>query len=135
MAVFRLLNVTLTLSGIAGFIISVGMAVDANVLVFERLKEELNNGRSYSQALEEAFRRSWPSILDSNVSTLITCAILIWLGTSVMKGFALTLAIGVAISMFSAITVSRSFMRTLSAKFMDNQKWLIWRGRGGKKTI
>jgi preprotein translocase subunit SecD len=132
---FRLLNVTLTLSGIAGFIMSIGMAVDANVLIFERLKEELRNGRAYSGALEEAFKRAWPSIRDSNVSTFLTCVILIWMGTSTMKGFALTLSIGVAVSMFSAITVSRSFMRVLSANFMDKYKWLIWRGKGNKKTV
>lgn len=129
MASYRLLNVTLTLSGIAGFIISVGMAVDANVLVFERLKEELRNGRSFGSALEESFKRSWPSIIDSNLSTLITCGILMWIGTSVMKGFAITLAIGVLISMFTAIIVTRSFMRLLPAKAMESHKWLVWRGK------
>lgn len=135
MASYRLLNVTLTLSGIAGFIISVGMAVDANVLVFERLKEELRNGRGFASSLEEAFKRSWPSIIDSNISTLITCAILIWVGTSVMKGFAITLAIGILISMFTAITVTRSFMRALPAKVMEKYRWLVWRGLKTKKTV
>ena len=135
LALFKLLNVTLTLSGIAGFIMSIGMAVDANVLIFERLKEELRNGRSYGSALEEGFKRAWPSIRDSNVSTFITCAILLWVGTSVMKGFAVTLAIGIAVSMFSAIAVSRSFMRVLPARVMDNVKWLVWRGKKIGKTV
>lgn len=135
LALFRLLNVTLTLSGIAGFIMSIGMAVDANVLIFERLKEELRNGRSYGSALEEGFKRAWPSIRDSNVSTFITCTILLWVGTSVMKGFAVTLAIGIAVSMFSAITVSRSFMRALPTGSMDKVKWLIWRGKKINKTV
>ena len=135
LALFKLLNVTLTLSGIAGFIMSIGMAVDANVLIFERLKEELRNGRSYGSALEEGFKRAWPSIRDSNVSTFITCAILLWVGTSVMKGFAVTLAIGIAVSMFSAIAVSRSFMRALPARVMDNVKWLVWRGKKIGKTV
>jgi len=133
MASYRLLNVTLTLSGIAGFIISVGMAVDANVLVFERLKEELQRGRGFGSALEEAFKRSWSSIVDSNVSTLITCGILIWVGTSVMKGFAITLSIGILISMFTAIIVTRSFMRLLPAKLIEGQRWLIWRGKKSNK--
>ena len=123
------------MSGIAGFIMSIGMAVDANVLIFERLKEELRNGRSYGSALEEGFKRAWPSIRDSNVSTFITCAILLWVGTSVMKGFAVTLAIGIAVSMFSAIAVSRSFMRALPARVMDNVKWLVWRGKKIGKTV
>ncbi|KKS42665.1 MAG: hypothetical protein UV02_C0009G0009, partial [Candidatus Kuenenbacteria bacterium GW2011_GWA2_42_15] len=135
LALFKLLNVTLTLSGIAGFIMSIGMAVDANVLIFERLKEELRNGRSYGSALEEGFKRAWPSIRDSNVSTFITCAILLWVGTSVMKGFAVTLAIGIVVSMFSAIAVSRSFMRALPARVMDNVKWLVWRGKKIGKTV
>ncbi len=114
MAIFRMLPVTLTLAGIAGFVLSVGMAVDANVLIFERIKEELRGGRRVSQALETGFARAWSSIRDSNVSTLITCVILFWFGNrfgaSIVKGFAVTLALGVLTSMFTAITVTRSFM-------------------------
>ncbi len=106
--------VTLTLAGIAAFVLSVGMAVDANILIFERMKEELRNGRSLIPAVDAGFDRAWSSIRDSNISTLITCGILYWMGSqfasSIIKGFALTLAIGVVISMFSAITVSRTFL-------------------------
>lgn len=113
--IFKLWPVTLTLAGIAAFVLSVGMAVDANVLVFERLKEELRAGRSLVTAIETGFNRAWSSIRDSNVSTLITCGILWWFGdqfgASLVKGFALTLAIGVLVSMFSAIIVTRTFLR------------------------
>jgi preprotein translocase SecF subunit len=109
--------VTITLAGIAGFVLSVGMAVDANILVFERLKEELRAGRNLAQAIEHGFDRAWSSIRDSNVSTLITCGILWWFGdqfdAALVKGFAITLAIGVVISLFSAITVTRTFLRAL----------------------
>jgi preprotein translocase subunit SecD len=107
--------VTLTLAGIAGFILSIGMAVDANILIFERMREELRAGRSLGSAIEAGFTRAWSSIWDSNVSTWITCAILYWFGTGMIKGFALTLAIGVLVSMFTAITVTRTFLRTLVA--------------------
>ncbi|HEX2325341.1 MAG TPA: protein translocase subunit SecD, partial [Chloroflexota bacterium] len=107
--------VTLTLAGIAGFILSIGMAVDANILIFERMREELRAGRSLGSAIEAGFNRAWSSIWDSNVSTWITCAILFWFGTGMIKGFALTLAIGVLVSMFTAITVTRTFLRALVA--------------------
>ena len=114
-AVFKLLPVTLTLAGIAGFVLSIGMAVDANILIFERVKEELRTGRSLSSAIQTGFRRAWTSIRDGNVSTLITCAILYWfgsrLGASLVQGFAVTLFLGVAISMFSAIVVSRNLLQ------------------------
>lgn len=114
-ALFKLIPVVLTLAGIAGFILSVGMAVDANILIFERLREELRAGKGLHLAVEQGFSRAWPSIRDSNFSTLITCAILFWLGSyfgaSVVKGFALTLAIGVLVSLFTAITVTRTFLR------------------------
>lgn len=110
-ALFKFIPVTLTLAGIAGFILSIGMAVDANILIFERLREELANGRDLRVALGEAFRRAWPSVRDSNMATLITCAILFFTTTGSVKGFALTLAIGVLVSMFSSITASRSFLR------------------------
>lgn len=113
-AIFKTLPVTLTLSGIAGFILSLGIAVDANVLVYERLKEELRNGKTYSQALEDAFRRAWTSIRDGNTTTLISCAVLYWFSSSVIKGFALTLAIGIFVSLFTAIIVTRTFMRLLA---------------------
>jgi preprotein translocase subunit SecD len=113
-ALFRLIPVTLTLPGIAGFVLSVGVAVDANVLIFERIKEELHAGRSLSQAIDMGWNRAWPSIRDSNFSTLITCAILFWFGNtfgaSIVKGFALTLALGVMVSMFTAIVVTRTFL-------------------------
>ncbi|MGF1512310.1 MAG: protein translocase subunit SecD [Elainellaceae cyanobacterium] len=109
-AVFALLQVTLTLPGIAGFILSIGMAVDANVLIFERTREELRAGRTLYRSVESGFYRAFSSILDSNVTTLIVCGALFWLGTGLVKGFALTLAIGVGISMFTALTCSRTLL-------------------------
>ncbi len=100
----------LTAAGLAGFILSIGMAVDANVLIFERTKEELKKGKSIYDALHEGFARAWLSIRDSNISSIITAVVLFWLGTSAVKGFALTLGLGVLISMFTAITVSRTFL-------------------------
>ena len=129
LAIFKLWPVTLTLSGMAGFILSIGMAVDANVLIFERLKEELRRGNPYSIALEEAFRRAWPSIRDGNVSTLITCFILIQFSTSVVKGFAITLGLGVTMSMLTAVVVTKNFSKVLDTDFFDKRKWLF----GGKK--
>jgi len=109
-SLFKIIPVTLTLAGIAGFILSVGMAVDANVLIFERTKEELRAGRNLFTAISSGFDRAWTSIFDSNMTTILTCVILYFLGTSVVKGFALTLALGVLVSMFTAITVTRNFM-------------------------
>ena len=109
-AIFVSVPVTLTLAGIAGFILSVGMAVDANILIFERTKEELRAGRNLYTAINSGFDRAFTSIFDSNMTTIITCIILYCLGTSIVKGFALTLAIGVAVSMFSAITITKNFM-------------------------
>ena len=111
LSVFRLIPVTLTLAGIAGFVLSVGMAVDANILIFERTKEELRVGKPLTSAVEAGFARAWNSILDSNVSSLITAGILYWFGSSTIKGFALVLIIGVLTSMFSAITVTRTILR------------------------
>jgi preprotein translocase subunit SecD len=113
LAVFRLVPVTLTLAGIAGFVLSIGMAVDANILIFERMKEEMRLGKSLPSAVEAGFGRAWNSILDSNVSSLITATILYLFGSSVIRGFALVLIIGVLISMFSAITVTRSILRVV----------------------
>ncbi|MBI3633485.1 MAG: protein translocase subunit SecD [Candidatus Vogelbacteria bacterium] len=110
LSIFKLIGVTLTAAGIAGFILTIGMAVDANILIFERIKEELSNGRVLEDAIREGFWRAWESIRDSNLSTIITSIILFWFGTSLIRGFALTLAIGVAASMFTAITVTRTIL-------------------------
>jgi protein-export membrane protein SecD len=110
LSLFKLLPVTLTAAGIAGFIISIGIAVDANVLIFERVKEELRSGRSINDAVANGFSRAWLSIRDSNISNFITALILFWFGTSLIKGFALTLGMGVIVSMFSAITITRIFL-------------------------
>ena len=109
-ALFKAIPVTMTLAGIAGFILSIGMAVDANILIFERTKEELRAGRTLFTAINAGFDRAFTSIFDSNMSTIITCTILYMLGTSVVKGFALTLALGVIVSMFSAITITKNIM-------------------------
>lgn len=127
-SIFKLVPVTLTLAGIAGFILSIGMAVDANVLIFSRLKEELRSGKTLGAAVEAGFDHAWLSIRDSNTSTLITCAILFWFGStfggaSIIKGFALTLAIGVAVSLFSAITVTRTFLRLVVNTGLANNRW------------
>lgn len=112
-AIFRLGSVTLTLAGIAGFILSIGMAVDANILIFERMKEEIRWGKNRLTALSLGFDRAFPSIRDSNISSLITCGILYWFGSGVVRGFAITLAIGILVSLFSAITVTRTFLRLI----------------------
>ena len=126
---FKLIPVVLTLPGIAGFILSVGMAVDANVLIFERLKEELRAGRNLRQAIDLAWSRAWPSIRDSNTSTLITCLILFafgnTFGASMVKGFSITLALGVGVSLFTAIIVTRTFLHTLldGITLDDHPRW------------
>jgi len=118
LSIFKLLPVTLTLSGVAAGILSIGMAVDANILIFERMKEELKLGRTLLTSINIGFSRAWPAIRDGNVSTLITCLILYWfadtLGATIVKGFAVTLAIGVCVSLFSALTVSRTLLRIIS---------------------
>lgn len=111
LAIFKLIPVTLTLAGIAGFILSIGMAVDANILIFERMKEEIRWGRSKAASIELGFSRALPSIRDSNVSSLITCAILYWFGSGPVRGFAVTLAIGIFVSLFTAVTVTRTLLR------------------------
>lgn len=113
LAVFKLIPITLTVPGIAGFILSIGMAVDANVLIFERTKEELRMGKSIFNAVETGFKRAFSSIFDSNATTMISCAVLYYFGTGLIRGFAVTLAIGVIISMFTAITVTRTIMRVV----------------------
>lgn len=113
LTLFRLIPVTLTLAGIAGLILSIGIAVDANILIFERMKEEMRKGKPRNVALALGFSRAWDSIRDSNVASLITSAVLYFFGTGSVRGFALTLAIGVIVSLFSAITVTRTFLRYL----------------------
>jgi preprotein translocase subunit SecD len=122
LSVYKLIPVTMTMAGIAGFILSVGMAVDANILIFERTREELRRGRDVMAAIKEGFGRAWPSIRDSNVSTMITCLILFWLGTGLVRGFALTLLIGVIVSMFSAITITKNFL-DLSSLTSWGRRW------------
>jgi preprotein translocase subunit SecD len=123
--------ITLTLAGVAGFILSIGMAVDANILIFERTREELRAGRSLDSAVEQGFKRAWSSIRDSNVSSLITCLILSWLGTGPIRGFAITLAIGILISMFSAITITRTFLRVTEKFPLAKNLW--WYGLSKKE--
>ena len=125
LAVFEMIPVTMTLAGVAGFILSVGMAVDANILIFERTKEELYDGRSLTSSIENGFQRAWTSIRDSNISSIITCLILAWFGTSIVKGFAITLAIGIMISMFSAITVTRTLLRMIVNRKIEDKLWLF----------
>lgn len=131
-ALFKLIPVTLTLPGITGFLLSTGMAVDANILIFERMKEELRWGRSLSAAINAGFDRAWTSIRDSNLSTIITCVILYWFGSnfgaSVVRGFAITLFIGVVISMFTAVTVTRTFISFVFDVFgerLRDREWLL----------
>lgn len=132
LALYKLIPVTLTLPGIAGFLLSAGMAVDANILVFERMKEEIRAGRSLRAALEAGFSRAWTSIRDSQIAILIACAVLYFFGTnfgaSPVKGFALTLAIGTAINLFTAIVVTRTLLRTLlrlTGNWLQSRRWLL----------
>jgi len=113
-AVFRVIHVTLTLAGVAAFILSIGMAVDANILIFERMKEEIRAGKTLGPAIEAGFNRAWSSILDSNVSSLLVAGWLYWQGTTVVRGFALVLIVGVLVSMFSAVTVTRTLLRLVT---------------------
>ncbi len=128
-ATFKLIPVTMTLAGIAGFILSIGIAVDANVLVFERLKEELAEGKGIAQALEEAFRRAWLSIRDGHVTVLISCAVLYWFSSSIIRGFALTLAIGITISLFTAVVSTRTILRLLAMTKIGTYGWLFLKKR------
>ena len=124
LSIFKLIPVTLTLAGIAGFVLSLGMAVDANVLIFERMKEELKSGRNLIGSINKGFKRAWPSIRDGNVSTIITAIILFWFGTSIIKGFALTLFIGILTSMFTAIVITKTFLKLFVGKKLEKQRWL-----------
>jgi len=137
LALFKLIPVTLTLAGIGGFVLSIGMAVDANVLIFERMKEEFQTGRTLGAAIETGFNRAWTAIRDSNVTTFIVCGILYWLGSSIVASapvmaFALTLFIGVAVSMFTAIVVTRTFLRLFVGTRLAKKTSLfsIYPGRG-----
>ena len=137
LAIFKIVPVTLTLSGVAAVILSIGMAVDANILIFERMKDELRSGRTLLSSINFGFDRAWPAIRDGNVSTLITCAILFWfadqLGASVVQGFAVSLAIGVGVSMFTAITVSRTLLRFVAtARFTRSIR--VWLPSGGSEV-
>ena len=130
-SIFRYIPVTLTLPGIAGFMLSTGSALDANILIFERLKEELRAGRKLNQAVDIAWKRAWPSIRDSNIATLITCGILFWFGSAfgatIVKGFSLTLAIGVVISLFTAIVVTRTLLNLFLA-YIQDKNYSRWFG-------
>lgn len=130
-AIFRFIPITLSLAGIAGFLLSTGSALDANILFFERLKEELRAGRTINQALDIGWRRAWPSILDSNIAILITCAILFWFGSSfgatIVKGFSLTLALGVVVSLFVALIVTRSLL-SLIVDYLKPSNIMRWFG-------
>ena len=124
LALFKLIPVTLTLAGIAGFILSLGMAVDANILIFSRMKEELKEGRSFAGSLEEGFKRAWPSIRDGNITTLLVGVILFWFGSSFVQGFALTLSIGILMSMFTALVVTRNFLNLFTGTRLEKISWL-----------
>lgn len=128
-ALFKAIPITLTLPGIAGFILSIGVAVDANILIFERMREELRAGRVLHDAIDLGWRRAWPSIRDSNISTIITCLILFWYGSlngaSIVTGFAVTLAIGVGVSLLTAITITRALLHLVldNIQFTDHRRW------------
>jgi protein-export membrane protein SecD len=123
--IYALKPVTLTLSGIAGFLLSIGMAVDANVLIFERFKEEVKSGKSLAQSIDEGFSRAWPSIRDGNISTIFICLVLMFFGTSSVQGFGTTLFIGISVSMFSAIVITRTFMLMVKSKYLNKNLWLM----------
>lgn len=131
--VFKTVPITLTLSGIAGFILSMGIAVDANVLTFERLKEELREeGRSLSVALEDSFKRAWPSIRDGHVTVLISCAVLFWFSSSIIKGFALTLAAGTILSLFTAVVSTRTILRLIASTRAGSWSWAFLKSRSSQ---
>jgi len=123
-------QITLTLPGIAGFVLSIGMAVDANILIFERTKEEVRKGRNILSAIEEGFKRAWTSILDGNMSSIITALILVEMGTGFVKGFAVTLIIGVLASMFTAVVITRTILRFILGPWIEDKMWLV----GAKKN-
>lgn len=131
LAIFMFIPVTLTAAGLAGLVLSLGMAVDANVLIFERMKEEYRSGKTSREAAKEGFRRAWTAIWDSNITGLISAGILFWFGTSLIKGFALVLGIGIMISMLSAITFTRTLLIALpEVKREDGGIWSYLFGTG-----
>ncbi len=125
LALFKLIPITLTLAGIGGLILSIGMAVDANILIFARMKEEIKLGKELPVAIKEGFSRAWPSIRDSNLNSLIVCAILFLFSTSFIKGFALTLSLGIVVSLFSAIFVTRILLMVFIGPRLEKYKWLL----------
>ena len=125
LTIYKLIPVTLTLAGIAGFILSLGIAVDANVLIFARLREELKDGKSLSYSINEGFHRAWYSIRDSHVTTILGALVLYIFSTSVVKGFALTLGVGVLMSLFTATVVARSYLKLFAGQRFENKKWLF----------
>ncbi|MEA1929606.1 MAG: protein translocase subunit SecD [Patescibacteria group bacterium] len=134
LAIFKLLPVTLTAAGIAGFILSIGIAIDANVLIFERLKEELQGNKSVHEAINDGFSRAWLSIRDSNLSSVISSLVLFWFGTSLIKGFALTLTIGILISLFTAVTVTRTLLLALSSSNRSGANHFLF-GTGWRSSL
>ena len=120
----KIFGFTFTLAGVAGIILSIGMAVDANILIFSRFHEELREGKSFPVSMEEGFRRAWPSIRDGNVTTLLVAFIFFWFGTSFVQGFALALSVGIFLSMFSAIFVTKNFMRLFIGTRLGKIAWL-----------
>lgn len=125
LSIFKLIPVTLTLAGIGGFVLSIGMAVDANILIFARMKEEIKAGRGIAGSIDEGFKRAWPSIRDSNFNSLIVCAILFFVATSFIKGFAFTLALGILVSMFSAIFITRILLQIFVGSWTEKFKWIL----------
>jgi preprotein translocase subunit SecD len=125
LTLFKLIPVTLTLAGIGGFILSIGMAIDANILIFSRMREELRSGKDLGQSLEEGFNRAWPAIRDGNLTTLVVAVILFGFGTSFIKGFATTLSLGILISMFSAIVITKNFLKCFLSTRLEKIK-LLW---------
>ena len=124
LSIFKFISLTFTLAGIAGFILSIGMAVDANVLVFSRMREELKAGRTLAGSLSEGFKRAWPSIWDGNVTAMLVALILFWFGSSFVQGFAFTLILGTLMSMFTALFITRNFLRMFEETFLGKFKWL-----------
>ncbi len=124
LSLFKVIPVTLTLAGIGGFILSIGIAIDANILIFSRMKEEINQGKTFAASIDEGFKRAWPSIRDGNLTTLLVAVILFGFGTSFVKGFALTLSVGILISLFSAIFVTKNFLKFFEGTKLEKVKWL-----------
>lgn len=123
--IFKYTGITLTLSGIAGFVLSIGMAVDANILIFERTKEEIRGGRTIANSLDEGFKRAWTSIRDGNVSSLLTAGILYFMGTGFVRGFAASLFIGVVVSMFTAVVITRTMLKFIISDWIHGRTWMV----------